>query len=310
MDLNIFSDFIVDSKIKSKRLDLCLVEKIPNFSRSFLVKLIKSGCVSVNGLSVSKSFLVGFGDHVRVSTGDFCVEDNSDIIAQNIPLDILYEDDYLIVVNKKKGMVTHPAPGHYKNTLVNALKFHTSSLSDLNSSVRPGIIHRLDKDTSGIILVAKNNFAHDNLSNQIKNKIARREYRGVVHGVFKNLNGIINLPIGRDPKNRKKMAVVDRNSKYAVTNYVTMQNFKKYSYVQFLLETGRTHQIRVHSSKLGHPLAGDVLYGARNDPVFLQGQCLHAFKISFFHPKTGKKLEFCADLPEYFKKFLSIISHG
>ena len=300
---------VVNRENELKRLDLYLSEKIPQFSRSFLVKLINAGYVLVNGKQVDKSFNLRVGDSVSASLDGFYIEDRGNIVAQNIPLDIIYEDDYLIVVNKKKGMVTHPAPGHYKDTLVNALKFHTSRLSNLNSDIRPGIVHRLDKDTSGVILVAKDNFAHENLAEQIKNKTAKREYLGIIHGKFKYPNGKIDFPIGRDKKNRKKMSVTDKNSKNAVTNYVVLKSFKRYSYIRFSLETGRTHQIRVHCSKLGHPLAGDILYGARGDPDFLFGQCLHAFKITFNHPKTHDKLEFSADLPDYFKKFLYIISN-
>lgn len=291
---------------KIARLDLFLSKKIHDCSRSYISNLILSGNVLVNGKKVVKKYLPKVGDIVFVDI-DSCHAYDDAPIAQNIPLDIAYEDDYLLVVNKPKGMVTHPAPGNYENTLVNALLYYTNNLSDLNSKIRPGIVHRLDKDTSGLMVVAKNNFIHEKLSNQIRFHKIKREYVGIVHGRLKNLNGKIDLPIGRNPKDRKKMSVVYKNSKNAITNYEVIKEFEKYSYVKFILETGRTHQIRVHMSNIGHPLLGDLTYGGKQDFDFLNGQCLHSIKIEFNHPIYNKLISLTSDLPEYFQKILSKI---
>lgn len=298
--------FTVNSLDNIERIDLYLSARFFDLSRSSIVKLIESGKILVNGNKVLKKYVPVLGDIIQINLdNDECNEDN--IKPENIPIDIIYEDNYLMVINKPKGMVVHPAPGHFSGTLVNALMFYTSNLSDINSKIRPGIVHRIDKDTSGLLLIAKNNFVHENLSNQIKNKTAKREYLGIVHGTFTIKCGKIDLPIGRDPKNRKKMAVTDKNSKNAVTHYEVLESIKNYSYLKFSLETGRTHQIRVHMSKLGHPLAGDITYGARNDPKFLNGQCLHARKIQFVHPISNKTMEFISDLPDEFLKFIDLI---
>ena len=299
-------DFIVSDSESNVRLDICVSRRFSCFSRTFVARFIESGHVLVNKKLANKKYITKPGDYVVFSF--FENKSEKDIIARDIPIRIIYEDEHLMVVDKSKGMVTHPAPGHYDDTLVNALMFYTSNLSDINSKFRAGIVHRLDKDTSGLLLIAKNNFVHENLAFQIKNRSVKREYVGIVHGNTKFLSGKIDLPIGRDPKNRKKMAVTDKNSKNAVTYYEVIEFYERYSYMKFSLETGRTHQIRVHMSNMGHPLAGDNIYGAKNDPDFLNGQCLHARKIKFKHPVTGEMLEFSSELPEYFKKFISIIS--
>ena len=298
-------EFVVNSNDNLKRIDSYLSARFFDVSRSSFVKLIESGKVLVNNNRVQKKYIPNPGDVIRIVFENFDLNEDN-IIPKDIPIDIIYEDDYIIVVNKQKGMVVHPAAGHLDDTLVNALKFHTSDLSDINSKIRPGIVHRLDKDTSGVLLVAKNNFVHEHLANQIKNKFAKRQYIGIVHGVLKCEKGKIDLPIARDQKNRKKMSVTEKNSKHAVTNYEVIKSSKKYSFVKFLLETGRTHQIRVHLSKIGHPLAGDVLYGAAYDPR-LHGQCLHAQKIGFIHPILDKYMEFYSKPPDEFLNFLKQI---
>lgn len=289
-----------------ERLDLFLSKRIHDCSRSSISSLIMSGNVLVNGIRVAKKYLPKVGDIIFIDLNSSHIYDNCPI-AQNIPLNIIYEDEYLLVINKAKGMVTHPGPGNYENTLVNALLYYTNNLSDLNSKIRPGIVHRLDKDTSGLMVVAKNNFVHEKLSNQIRFHKVRREYIGIIHGKLKNQNGRIDLPIGRNPKDRKKMAVIYKNSKHAITNYEVINEFEKYSYIKFILETGRTHQIRVHMSNIGHPLLGDVTYGGRQDFGFLNGQCLHSIKIEFNHPIHNKLVSFTSDLPGYFQKILSIM---
>jgi len=303
-------EFVIGSYDKIMRIDSCISKKFSFLSRSFVVKMLNSGNILVNNNHVKKDYMPKIGDKIFINI-KIIQENNLNFEnpkSVNIPIEIIFEDEFLIVVNKPKGMVVHPAPGHYDDTLVNALLYRESRLSNINGNFRPGIVHRLDKDTSGLLLVAKNNFVHENLANQIKNKTAKREYLGIIHGSFKFLSGIINLPIGRDKKNRKKMAVTDLNSRSAVTHYKILKIFNKYSFVKFFLETGRTHQIRVHSSYMGHPLAGDLIYGAKNDPEFLNGQCLHAARIEFEHPVTHKSMEFLSDLPEYFRKFLYFIS--
>ena len=290
------------------RLDVYVSNHVPFLSRSLTVKMLNVGDILVNNKQEKKDYIPKIGDEICISLIEKNDLNFDKIEAVDIPIDVVFEDEFLMVINKPKGMVVHPAAGHYHDTLVNALLYRKSALSDINGSFRPGIVHRLDKDTSGLLLVAKNNFVHENLANQIKNKTAKREYLGIVHGSFKFLSGTIDLPIGRDKKNRKKMAVTDLNSRSAVTHYKTLKVFKKYSFVKFFLETGRTHQIRVHSSYMGHPLAGDVVYGAKNDPEFLSGQCLHAARIEFKHPVTGETKEFSSELPEYFRTFLCFLT--
>ena len=299
---------IVDSLYEITRLDVYVSRHVPFLSRSLAAKMLDSGDILVNDRQEKKDYIPKIGDEICVNLIEKNNLNCAKIEAVNIPIDVVFEDEFLMVINKPKGLVVHPAADHYNDTLVNALLYRKSALSDINGSFRPGIVHRLDKDTSGLLLVAKNNFVHENLSNQIKNKIAKREYLGIVQGNFKFLSGTIDLPIGRDKKDRKKMAVTDLNSRSAVTHYKTLKVFKKYSFVKFFLETGRTHQIRVHSSYVGHPLAGDWIYGAKNDPEFLNGQCLHAARIEFKHPITGETKEFLSELPEYFRTFLCFLT--
>ena len=223
----------------------------------------------------------------------------------------MYEDSDLLVVNKPRGMVVHPAAGNYNGTLVNALLYHCGdSLSGINGVIRPGIVHRIDKDTSGLLIVAKNDFAHERLAEQIKEHSFKRQYRAVVHGGFREQQGKVNAPIGRSPKDRKKMCVTEKNSRSAVSHYEVLDSNGKFSYIKVTLETGRTHQIRVHMSHIGHPVAGDPVYGPKNGVTSLCGQCLHAGLIGFIHPRDGRYIELEADLPEYFTKFLKSQSLG
>ncbi len=309
-DNNEFFKIVVSSLDKITRLDLFISRRTSFLSRSLVVKMLNIGNILVNDRREKKDYIPKIGDEICINLMRNNDLNSNKIEAVNIPIDVVFEDEFLMVINKPKGMVVHPAAGHYNDTLVNALLYRKSALSNINGSFRPGIVHRLDKDTSGLLLVAKNNFVHENLANQIKNKTAKREYLGIVHGSFKFLSGTIDLPIGRDKKDRKKMAVTDLNSRSAVTHYKTLKVFKKYSFVKFFLETGRTHQIRVHSSYMGHPLAGDIVYGAKNDPEFLNGQCLHAAKIVFEHPITHKNMEFLSNLPEYFRFFLCFLAEN
>ena len=309
-DNNEFFKIVVSSIDKITRLDLFISRRTSFLSRSLVAKMLNIGNILVNDRREKKDYIPKIGDEICINLMRNNDLNSNKIEAVNIPIDVVFEDEFLMVINKPKGMVVHPAAGHYNDTLVNALLYRKSALSNINGSFRSGIVHRLDKDTSGLLLVAKNNFVHENLANQIKNKTAKREYLGIVHGSFKFLSGTIDLPIGRDKKDRKKMAVTDLNSRSAVTHYKTLKVFKKYSFVKFFLETGRTHQIRVHSSYMGHPLAGDIVYGAKNDPEFLNGQCLHAVKIVFEHPITHKNMEFLSNLPEYFRFFLCFLAEN
>ena len=251
----------------------------------------------------------------KLSAGDVVVLQVPDPVpyeakAENIPLDIVYEDDYLLVVNKPKGMVVHPAAGNYDGTLVNALLYHCGdSLSGINGVLRPGIVHRIDKDTSGLLIVAKNDFAHAHLAKQIKDHSFTREYEAVVFGNLKADEGTVDAPIGRNPNDRKKMCVTAKNSKNAVTHYSVIRRYKGYTHIRCVLETGRTHQIRVHMAYLGHPVAGDTVYGVKNEKVSFVGQCLHARKIGFIHPKTEEYLEFSSQLPDYFTDFLTKLNN-
>ena len=284
------------------RLDVFLSEKL-NLTRSAVQKLIEGGNVKVNGKIPDKSYKLKQNDEVFFVIPE---PEPLSIEAENIPLEIIYEDDYLLVVNKPKGMVVHPAPGNYSGTLVNALMWHCKdSLSGINGVLRPGIVHRIDKDTSGLLIVAKNDLAHQHLAEQIKEHSFTREYEAVVVGNVKNNEGVIELPIGRHPINRKQMAVTYKNSKPAKTHYRVLERENGLTHLRLTLFTGRTHQIRVHMSYLGHPLAGDLVYGRAGAKYkTLGGQCLHARKIGFIHPKTNEYMEFESELPGYFKNFL------
>lgn len=295
--------FQIEFELDKTRLDKALCTLDDTLTRAAAVRLTESGDVTLNGKTASKSDKVKIGDIVEITYPEPV---SSEAVPQDIPLDIIYEDDDLLVVNKPKGMVVHPAAGNPDGTLVNALLYHCKdSLSGIGGVVRPGIVHRIDKDTSGLLMVAKNDTAHLKLSEQIKEHSFTREYEAVIIGHLKQQKGSIDAPIGRSKNDRKKMAVTELNSKNAVTRYEVLEEYPGFSYVRLRLETGRTHQIRVHMAYLGHPLAGDGVYGGRNAERIMEGgQCLHARKIGFKHPTTGKYMEFTSPLPEYFTKFL------
>ena len=272
------------------------------FTRSFVQKLIKDGAVLINNKKVSKSQKTKERDKVLIQLPD---PEPAEAAPENIPLNIVYEDDDVLVVNKPKGMVVHPAPGNPNGTLVNALLWHCSGkLSGINGVLRPGIVHRIDKDTSGLLVVAKNDNAHLKLSEQISTHSFKRIYYAVVYGRLKEKSGTIDAPIGRSTTDRKKYTVTDKNSKNAVTDYEVIEEIGNYSFVQFRLHTGRTHQIRVHMASIGHPIAGDPVYGPKKIIKELNGQCLHAGCLGFVHPTTGQYMEFNSELPEYFTSFL------
>ena len=290
------------SVAEQTRLDR-LISENTELSRSAAVKLIENGQVLVDGKTAGKKDVPKIGATVEITLPK---PQAADILPENIPLEIVYEDNDLLVVNKPKGMVVHPAAGHYSGTLVNALMFHCGEgLSGINGEIRPGIVHRIDKDTSGLLMVAKNDFAHLGLSEQIKAHTFTREYRAVVTGCIKE-NGTVNAPIGRHKTDRKRMCVTYENSREAVTHYSVIRNYAGYTHLSVLLETGRTHQIRVHLSYIGHPVAGDAVYGS-GKPKALNGQCLHAKRVGFIHPRTGEYMEFDSELPKYFTDFLKAI---
>lgn len=289
------------------RLDKFISVADVGLSRSAAVNLIENSGVTVNEKTVDKKYKLSAGDVVVLQVPDPVPYEAK---AENIPLDIVYEDDYLLVVNKPKGMVVHPAAGNYDGTLVNALLYHCGdSLSGINGVLRPGIVHRIDKDTSGLLIVAKNDFAHAHLAKQIKDHFFTREYEAVVFGNLKADEGTVDAPIGRNSNDRKKMCVTAKNSKNAVTHYSIIRRYKGYTHIRCVLETGRTHQIRVHMAYLGHPVAGDTVYGVKNEKVSFVGQCLHARKIGFIHPKTEEYLEFSSQLPDYFTDFLTKLNN-
>ena len=293
----------VTQDFEGERIDKYLSRLVTDSSRSAIQKLIESGSVKVNGSQVSKNYKVSTDDEILMLQGELKTLDAE---PENIPLDIVYEDSDLLVVNKPRGMVVHPAPGNYSGTLVNALLYHCKdSLSGINGVLRPGIVHRIDKDTSGLLIVAKNDKAHIGLAEQIKEHSFTREYNAVVCGHLKEYEGTVCAPIGRNPKDRKKMCVTENNSKNAVTHYKVINEYEGYSHISLRLETGRTHQIRVHMAYIGHPVAGDFVYGNDKKSAYLKGQCLHAIKIGFVHPITNEYLEFNSELPDYFKEFLN-----
>ncbi len=296
----------VESSEEGIRIDKYLTEQFDSLaSRSAVQKLFESGNITINGKQVSKKYKVHEGEEISVILPD-PVE--LDVTPENIPLEIVYEDLYLLVVNKPKGMVVHPAPGHASGTLVNALLYHCrDELSGINGVIRPGIVHRIDKDTSGLLIVAKTDAAHLGLAEQIKEHSFQRQYRAVAYGGFSAEVGTIDAPIGRHKSDRKKMCVVtdsSQKSRNAVTHYRVLERMGQFTYLQLELETGRTHQIRVHLASVGHPVAGDEVYGPKPPISELHGQCLHAGKIGFVHPIAGKYLEFDSPLPDYFEKFL------
>ncbi len=292
---------------EDERLDKCLALLTDSLSRSYIQKMILEGNVKVNGIAAKASYKVKQEDLIEFELPT-AVE--PEILPENIPLDILYEDADVIVVNKPKGMVVHPAAGHYSGTLVNALMYHCGgSLSGINGVVRPGIVHRIDMDTTGSLIVCKNDAAHRSVAEQLKEHSVTRRYEAICYGVLKEDQGIIDRPIGRDPAERKKMAVNERNGKRAVTHYRVLRRFREYSYIECTLETGRTHQIRVHMASIGHPLLGDDLYaGSRKCPYRLQGQTLHARILGFRHPATGEYIEVNAPLPDYFIHLLDTMA--
>lgn len=299
--------FSIPEELNGSRIDKCVSLLVADVTRSRAQQLIENGDITVNGKKAGKSLKVTAGDRVCINVPD---PEPIEAVPENIPLDIRYEDEYLLVVNKPKDMVVHPAAGNYTGTLVNALLYHCGdSLSGINGVMRPGIVHRIDKDTSGLLMVAKNDFAHRSLAQQIKEHSFRREYQAVVYGRFKEPEGVVDAPIGRNPSDRKKMAVTMKNSRNAVTHYEVIKEFTSFSHLRLRLETGRTHQIRVHMAYLGHPVAGDPVYGPKKVIKELNGQCLHAGLIGFVHPKTGEYMEITSELPEYFTSFLRKIDN-
>jgi 23S rRNA pseudouridine1911/1915/1917 synthase len=295
--------FKVDEGFSQERVDKILSCVLEEYSRSFVQNLLTEGLVTCNGKNIAKNFRPKAGDEIEFTVPE---PEHLKIEKENIPLDIMYEDDSLLVVNKPRGMVVHPAPGNYSGTLVNALLWHCGdSLSGINGIIRPGIVHRIDKDTSGLLLVAKTDRAHISLSGQIREHSLDREYRAVIHGRLRESKGTVDAPIGRSAADRKKMCVTEKNSKNAVTHYEVIEEFDGFSYIGCRLETGRTHQIRVHMAYLGHPVAGDTVYGPGGTPAISGGQCLHAAVLGFTHPVTGERIRIEAPLPDYFSNFLS-----
>lgn len=302
--MKLFS-FLIDSSFEGIRIDKFIAEQHDELTRSYIQKLIKDGHVFVNNHTVKSSYSLKDGDNVSLEVPDN-IEPN--IKPEKIDLDIIYEDHDLIIINKPKNMVVHPAPGHYSGTLVNAIMYYCKEeLSGINGVLRPGIVHRIDKDTSGSIIVCKNDFTHNSIAEQLKDHSIKRIYHAIVHGQLDN-DGTVNAPIGRDSKDRLKMAI-SPNGKYAVTHYHVIKKFNNYTYISCQLETGRTHQIRVHMSSIGHPIVGDDVYGKNHLTKFkCNGQTLHAKTIGFIHPRTGKYLEFDTELPLYFNNLLRIMN--
>lgn len=296
---------VADENSVGERIDRYLSESLTDMTRSGVQKIIDNGLVFVNSKVCVKNYKLCLGDEITVIKPEPVI---LEVKPENIPLDIRYEDSDLLVVNKPKGMVVHPAAGNYDSTLVNALMYHCGdSLSGINGVIRPGIVHRIDKDTSGLLIVAKNDFAHIHLAQQIKEHSFTREYQCVAYGGFKQDEGTVDAPIGRHPQDRKKMAVTEKNSRNAVTHYFVEQRYKGFTHLRVRLETGRTHQIRVHMAYIGHPIAGDPVYGPKNVITSLDGQCLHAGLIGFVHPRSGEYIELRSELPEYFTKFIKTL---
>ena len=296
-------EFFTVENQEGDRIDRYLSEELEDQSRSYIQKLIKEQYVKVNEKPVKANYRLSLGDRVEINLPE---AKEPDIVPEDIPLDVLYEDQDLVMINKPKQMVVHPAPGHYSGTLVNALMYHCGSeLSGINGTLRPGIVHRIDMDTTGSLVVCKNDMAHQSLSAQLKEHSIRRIYVAIVHGNLKEDSGTVNALIGRHPTERKKMSPHCKNGREAITHYKVLERFGDYTYIQCELETGRTHQIRVHMASIGHPLLGDQVYGPKKSPIpDLQGQTLHARTLGIIHPRTGEYLEVNAPLPKYFEELL------
>ena len=298
--------FTADIEHEDQRIDRYLTEMLPEQSRSFFQKLIRDGFVMVNHIIVKVNYRLKTGDVIEIDIPDAVP---TEIVPENIPLDILYEDEDLLIVNKPKGMVVHPAVGHFTGTLVNAIMYHCQgNLSGINGEIRPGILHRIDKDTTGSLIICKNDEAHRNIAEQIKEHSVTRRYVGVVAGTFSEESGTVEGAIGRHPNDRKRMTINEKNGKPAVTHYRVLQTLKGASFMEFELETGRTHQIRVHMASISHPLLGDTVYGNSKNPYKLQGQALHARTIGFIHPTTGEYIEVSAPIPEYMTELVRKLS--
>lgn len=295
--------FQISEEQAGNRIDKFLSETLTDLSRSYIQKLIKEDQVIVNQKPVKANYKVNVGDVLEVQEPELR---EPDIVAENIPLDILYEDADILIVNKPKGMVVHPSAGHYSGTLVNALMHYCKEdLSGINGILRPGIVHRIDMDTTGSLIVCKNDLAHNSIAAQLKEHSINRVYHAICYGDIKEDEGTIHKPIGRHPSDRKKMAVNEKG-KDAITHYKVLKRFGKYTYISCKLETGRTHQIRVHMASIGHPLLGDEVYSNRSCPFKLQGQCLHAMTLGFVHPRSGEYIEVNAPIPTYFNKLLDV----
>jgi len=298
------SQVIVTVQESGERIDALLARNLEGVTRSMAQKLIDEGAVTLSGSPVKKNYKAREGDEIAIDLPDEPAD--VPLIAQDIPLDVVFEDNDVIVINKPRGMVVHPAPGHPDGTLVNALLHHCGdSLSGIGGEKRPGIVHRIDMDTSGLLIVAKNDYAHQFLSAQLSDRSLSRVYEAVVYGSFREDSGTVNAPIGRHPTDRKRMAVTPKNSREAVTHWEVIARYNGYTHVRCRLETGRTHQIRVHMAHIGHPLLGDMVYGRKKAEKGLEGQCLHARELKFIHPRTEEKVQLYTELPEYFTEVLS-----
>lgn len=295
-------EIILECDTDEARIDTWLSSNMEDYSRTYIQKLCQDGNITVNGEKIKQNFKLKVGDNIVVNVPE---PEMLNILAEDIPLDIVYEDEHIIVINKPKGMVVHPAVGNYTGTLVNALMKHCGdSLSDINGVIRPGIVHRIDKDTSGLLVVAKSNKAHEKLSEDLKTHDIRREYIALAEGIIYENNGKIDAPIGRHPVDRKKMSVNIKNGREAITHFTVLERFSTATYLELKLETGRTHQIRVHLSYIDHPIIGDAVYGRKKQRFKTHGQVLHAFRLQLEHPITGEKMKFETDVPDYFKKLL------
>lgn len=290
---------------RGERIDRYLSGHLEDLSRSYIQKLLKEGHISVDGRAVKANYKTSGGEEIEVHLPD---PEIPDILPEDIPLDILYEDQDILVVNKPKGMVVHPAPGHYEHTLVNAVLYHCGDcLSGINGVMRPGIVHRIDMDTTGSLLICKNDQAHRILAEQLKDHAITRRYHAIIHGSLKEDEGTVDAPIGRHPTDRKKMSTKAPHGRRAVTHYRVLERFSGYTYIECELETGRTHQIRVHMASIGHPILGDPVYGPARCPFRLEGQTLHAKILGITHPSTGEYMEFDAPLPDYFVNLLGVL---